>query len=217
MDPKRFDDAMREAAHIAADATKAAMQEMAAGNVADEDDVTGVLIGELNAALRGYIGGFTWSAKILRHRKGVAAEEKAVGADILLHISTRGIGREYDKGVLIQSKKLDRGEILSKSELGRLQGQCEDMLSHSPASFVFDYSKSGVRATSANKIRKTDARDLYNNCELTAFRFFFDFFRCTTGDRGVDASMVKNIMAVRGKDMAKGSGPIILSLSAYEG
>lgn len=107
MDPKSFDDAMR----------KAAMQEMAAGNVTDEDDVTGVLIGELNAALRGNIGGFTWGAKILRHRKGVAAEEKAVGADILLHISTRGIGREYDKGVLVQSKKLNRGEVLSRREL----------------------------------------------------------------------------------------------------
>jgi hypothetical protein len=217
MDPKSFDDAMRKAAHIAANATKAAMQEMAAGNVTDEDDVTGVLVGELNAALRGYIGGFTWGAKILRHRKGVAAEEKAVGADILLHISTRGIGREYDKGVLVQSKKLNRGEMLSKSELGRLQSQCEDMLSHSPASFVFDYSMSGVRATSANKIRKTDARDLYANCELTAFRFFFDFFRCTTGDRDVNANMVESIMATLGKDLAEGGGPIILSLSANEG
>jgi len=216
MDPKNFDAAMKEAAHVAAKATKAAMREMAKGNVTDEDDVTGVLIGELNAVLRGNIDGFKWSAKILRHRKGIAAEEKTVGADILLHISTRGIGREYDKGVLIQSKKLNRGELLSRSELERLQEQCEDMLSHSPASFVFDYSASEVRATSANKIRKTDARDLYANCELTAFRFFFDFFRCTTGDRDVNVGMVENIMAALGRDIKEGGGPAILSLSVYE-
>ena len=217
MNPKNFDDAMRKAAHVAADATKAAMREMAAGNVTDEDDVTGVLIGELNANLRGYIGGLIWSAKIMRHRRGIAAEEKAIGADILLHISARGIGREYDKGVLIQSKKVSRGELLSKSELERLQGQCEDMLSLSPASFVFDYSVSGVRAASANKISNTDARNLYEHCELTAFRFFFDFFRCTTGDRDVNAAMVEKIMAKRGKDMAEGRGPDILSLSVHEG
>ncbi len=217
MDPKSFDDAMRKAAHIAADATKAAMREMSKGNVTDEDDVTGVLIGELNAALRGQIGGFNWNAKILRHRKGIAAEEKAIGADILLHIATKGIGRDYEKGVLIQSKKIGRGGLLSKDELTSLQSQCEDMLSHSPASYVFDYSVSGVRASSANKISRTNARDLYGNCELTAFRFFFDFFRCTTGDRDVNADLVKTIMAARGKDIAEGGGPAILSLSVREG
>lgn len=112
MRPKDFDQAMREAARAAAQATKTAMREMAKGNVWDEDDVTGVLVGELNAALRGQMGGFNWDAKILRHRKGVAAQEQALGADILIQIRTKGIGRDYEKGVLIQSKKVEPGSQL---------------------------------------------------------------------------------------------------------
>lgn len=218
MGPKDFDEAMREAAHAAALATKMAMREMAKGNAGDEDDVTGVLVGELNAALRGQIGGFNWDAKILRHRKGVAAQEKALGADILIQIRTKGIGRDYAKGVLIQSKKVERGTELSSHELKRLQGQCNTMLSHTPASYVFDYSSGGLRCTSANKISGTDARALYDHCEITPFRFFFDFFRCTTGDRKVSNDLVDEVMArSTAKAGPERAVPAVLSLTVREG
>jgi hypothetical protein len=216
--PKDFDDSMREAAHAAAEASKNAMREMRKRNAYDEDDVTGVLLGELNAALRGRVGGFKWEAKILRHRKGKAAEEQAMGADILLEIKTKGIGRDYKKGVLIQSKKVERGSELSSGELARLQDQCETMLSHSPSSYVFDYSTTGVRCSSANKIRNTASGELYENCEMTAFRFFFDFFRCTIGDRKVNTKLVDSVMARIAKTTkSKGVAPAVLSLTVSEG
>jgi hypothetical protein len=217
MGPRDFDQAMRKAAHAAEKATKAAMREMAKGNVWDEDDVTGVLVGELNASLNGSIGGLHWNAKILRHRKGVAAQEKALGADILIQIRTKGIGRDYEKGVLIQSKKVEPGSELSSSELKRLQAQCDVMLSHTPASYVFDYSSSGLRCSSANKISGTDAKKLYEHCELTAFRFFYDFFRCTTGDRAVSNKLVDEVMT---HTVAKAEpelvAPTVLSLTVRE-
>jgi len=209
---------MREAAHVAAHATKTAMREMAKGNVWDEDDVTGVLVGELNAALRGQIGGFNWDAKILRHRKGIAAQERALGADILIQISTKGIGRDYEKGVLIQSKKVEPRSELSSNELKRLQEQCDTMLSHTPASYVFDYSSGGIRCSSANKISGTDAHALYEHCELTPFRFFFDFFRCTTGDRNVSNVLVDKVMArIATKAGSEPVAPAVLSLTVREG
>lgn len=212
-----FDDAMREAAHVAERATKAAMREMAKGNVHDEDDVTGVLVGELNSALRGQIGGFNWDAKILRHRKGTAAEERAIGADILLEIRTKGIGRDYKKGALIQSKKVERGSQLSNPDLKRLQGQCNVMLSHTASSYVFDYSTQGLRCSSANKISGTSAHALYDHCEMTAFRFFFDFFRCTVGDPKVGRKLVDEVMAHVGtKGATAGAAPAILSLTVSE-
>jgi len=51
-----------------------------------EDDLTGILVGRLDAALEGRIGGLKWNCTILRHRKGSAAEEKragVIGADLL--------------------------------------------------------------------------------------------------------------------------------------
>lgn len=217
MGPKDFDQAMREAAHVAERATKTAMREMAKGNVWDEDDVTGVLVGELNASLRGQIGGFTWDAKILRHRKGRAAQEQALGADILIQIRTKGIGRDYKKGVLIQSKKVEREAELSKSELKRLQEQCDVMLSHTPESYVFDYSSTGLRCTSANKISGTDARNLYEHCEITPFRFFFDFFRCTSGDRDVSVKLVDEVMSRAAvKAAPERAEPAVLSLTVRE-
>lgn len=209
--PKEFDDSMREAAHVAEQATKAAMRQMAKGNVTDEDDVTGVLVGQLNAALDGRIGALDWNAKILRHRKGKAAEEQAIGADILLQIRTLGQGRDMSKGVLIQSKRVEKGRLLPKSELKRLQHQCETMLKHTPASFVFDYASGGLRCSSANKIAGTDARILYDHCEITPFRFFFDFFRCTTGDRRITSNDINQV-----KGLADGVMPVVLALTARE-
>lgn len=217
MNPNHFDEAMRKAAHVAEKATWLAMQEMAAGNVQDEDDVTGVLVGELNAALRGQIGGFHWTAKVLRHRRGTAAQEQALGADILIQITTKGIGRDYKKGVLIQSKKVERGASLSTKEFKRLQEQCETMLSHSPASYVFDYSSAGLRCSSANKLSGTSARALYEHCDLTPFRFFYEFFRCTLGDRNVNNELVDNVMAYS-REIAEVevAAPTVLSLTARE-
>lgn len=85
----RLEEAFREAAHAADRAVSAAMQKYANGLVTDEDDITGALIGRLDSVFDEKIGGITWSSAILRHRKGVAAQEKKAGADMLFHVSIR--------------------------------------------------------------------------------------------------------------------------------
>ncbi|MDE2442656.1 MAG: hypothetical protein KGP14_16710 [Betaproteobacteria bacterium] len=114
--PDNFDEAMKEAARVAARAASATMREYRVGNVIDEDDITGVLLGQLNHSLKGNIKGFSWNAKILRHRRGVAAEEQKFGADILIHTKVKAAGRNYSKGVLIQAKRKEPGEKLSTKE-----------------------------------------------------------------------------------------------------
>lgn len=71
-----LEQAFQDAAHTADRAVSAAMLKYSNGLVTDEDDITGVLIGQLDAAFDDEIGGITWSSSILRHRKGVAAQEK---------------------------------------------------------------------------------------------------------------------------------------------
>jgi hypothetical protein len=81
-----FAQATREAALAAQKAVTNATERVRLGRLIDEDDLTGILVGQLDAALKGNIGGLEWDCSILRHRGGVAAEEKRFGADLLLHV-----------------------------------------------------------------------------------------------------------------------------------
>ncbi|MBB5368208.1 MULTISPECIES: hypothetical protein, partial [unclassified Janthinobacterium] len=150
--PSNLEEAFRAAAHAADRAVGAAMQKYADGLVIDEDDITGALIGRLDSAFDEKIGDINWSSSILRHRKGVAAQEKKAGADMLFHVSIKTPQLTYSKGVLIQSKRIDDGVSMTVAGHKELVGQCDKMLNITSASFVFNYMKSEMRCASATKI-----------------------------------------------------------------
>lgn len=189
---------MKEAARAAARAANAAMREYRRGNVVDEDDITGVLLGQLNHSLNGNIKGFDWNAKILRHRRGKAAEEKEVGADILIHTKVRAPGRSYSKGVLIQSKRKEPGEHLSRDEAQHLRDQCEKMLKRTPESYIFDYARSGLRSGSAVRLAGTARPDVHAECGMTAYRFFLNLFLCPFGDPAISTTDLTKLGFIRG-------------------
>ena len=193
-----LEQAFREAARAADRAVNASMQKYADGLTTDEDDITGVLIGRLDAAFDGEIGGFTWSSSILRHRKGVAAQEKKAGADMLFHVSIKTPQLTYSKGVLIQSKRIDESIAMTANGHKELLGQCEKMLDITPASFVFNYTKSGMRCASAMKIAGASSRVLSDSCNLTSYRFFLELFRCTTGDRNITSAKFDDLQIPQG-------------------
>jgi hypothetical protein len=63
-----FEEATRKAALAARDAVNRAMRQYRQRRVWDEDDLTGVLVGQLDAALSNLkTGGLTWDAAMLRH------------------------------------------------------------------------------------------------------------------------------------------------------
>jgi hypothetical protein len=74
-----------------------------------------------------------------------------------------------------------------------LVGQCNKMLSHSAASFVFAYDPRGLRAGSATKIAGAADRVLYDQCSWTAYRFFLELFRCPIGDRPIKSADVADL------------------------
>ncbi|HCL6876966.1 TPA: hypothetical protein N2R51_003797 [Escherichia coli] len=193
-----LEQAFQEAAHAADRAVSGAMLKYSNGLVTDEDDITGVLIGRLDAVFPEEIGGVTWSSSILRHRKGVAAEEKKVGADMLLHVSISTPELTYSKGVLIQSKRVDEGIAMTAQGHKELLGQCDKMLNITPASFVFTYTKSGMRCASATKIVGTSSRILNDSCNLTSYRFFLELFRCTIGDRNITSAKFDDLRIPQG-------------------
>ncbi|MDH6166271.1 hypothetical protein M2282_001412 [Variovorax boronicumulans] len=194
----RLEEDFRKAARAADRSVKAAMQKYADGLVADEDDITGALIGRLDSAFDGKIGGITWSSSILRHRKGGAAQEKKAGADMLFHVSINTPQLTYSKGVLIQSKRVDEDAQMTSAGHKELIKQCNKMLDITPASFVFNYTKSGVRCASATRVAGTSSRTLNDSCNLTSYRFFLELFRCTTGDRSITSAKFDDLQISNG-------------------
>ncbi|MGG4604634.1 hypothetical protein ACLPHM_07565 [Paenalcaligenes sp. Me131] len=194
----QLEKAFREAAHAADRAVSAAMAKYASGYITDEDDITGALIGRLDAAFDENIGGVNWSSSILRHRKGVAAQEKKTGADMLFHVSIETPQLTYSKGVLIQSKRVDDGVEMTASSHKELLSQCDKMLNITPDSFIFNYTKSAMRCASANRIAGASNRILNDSCNLTSYRFFLELFRCTTGDRRITSAKFDDLQIPQG-------------------
>jgi hypothetical protein len=161
--------------------------------VTDEPEITGVLIGQLDAQLEGQIGGLHWSTKILRHGGGVAAEEKKIGPDLLIHISFQASQLRYSKGVLIQAKRVEPYQELTPAKHAELVKQCKKMLRVTPAAFVFDYSTRDVRCGSATAIAGSADRHLYAECPWTSYRFFLELFRCPVGDPNITSARVERL------------------------
>lgn len=196
----------KAAAHFAEMAVEAAMYKYKRGEVTDEDDLTGVLIGRLDAVFdNATIDGLVWSASILRHRKGIAAQEKAIGADMLIHFSIDTTLDTYSKGVLIQAKRMEPEVAMTSTGHKELIEQCNKMLAVTPAAFVFDYALGQMRCASATKIAGSKNKVLFEACNMTPYRFFYDLFRCPIGDKNITSALYSDLKV-----------PIVLSLAATD-
>lgn len=170
-----FDEAMRGAALAAESAVRRAMKKYRDGLVTDEDDLTGVLVGNLDTEFSKSIGGLKWSSSIVRHRKGTASEEQRIGADLIIHVSIKTSVQTYSKGVLVQAKRIEPKTLMTKQGHDELVRQCNKMQTITPASFVFDYAQKSMRCGSASKIAGSSNRELYAACNWTSYRFFENY------------------------------------------
>lgn len=198
-----FDESMREAALAADKAVARAMSKYASNGVADEPEITGYLVGQLDAMMQGTIGGLHWNTQIVRNGSGSAAEEKRVGADLLIHVTLATPTDRYNKGVLIQAKRSEPGDFLPMKELHRLNAQCVTMLTITPSAFVFDYARGSMRCGPATRFAATKERRLYNQCTWRSYRFFLELFRCPVGDpritSGTTYDLVPNVIHLTGE------------------
>lgn len=183
----------RSAAKAANKAVGRAIKKYRNGLVTDEDDITGVLLGNLDSEFDKEIDGITWSCSILRHRKGIASEESRIGADMIIHVRLKTPILEYSKGVLVQAKRVEAGASMNRAAHNELIQQCDRMLDVTPSSFVFDYATKSMRCGSASKIAGSSNRNLYNACTWTAYRFFFELFRCPVGDPRLTSAKVRDL------------------------
>ena len=188
----KFEDAMRKVARRAERASRLGMDKLKAGRIKHEDDLTPALAMAIEFAVNGYkAGGVTWDASVLTHRR--SGEEGIYGADLLIHVTLDTPQYGYSKGVPGQAKRIGPGVAMSPKPHAELVGQCNTMLSHSAASFVFAYDPRGLRAGSATKIAGAADRTLYDQCSWTAYRFFLELFRCPIGDRTIKSADVADL------------------------
>lgn len=187
-----FNEATRLAAKEAEKAAAVATAHYRKKYSCDEDDVTGVLVGSLASSFNtAEFGGIHLNASILRHRRGVAAEESKYGADMLIHVSMNTPNQTYSKGVLIQAKKVERTDYWSQRKRNELIEQCNKMLRITPASFVCSYSEKGIRFGSATRVAgATSVFSIPYLCGWSSYRFFLELFRCPIGDPKITSAHV---------------------------
>ena len=142
-------------------------------------------------------GGIVWEARTLRTGRGIAAEEKRHGADLMGILDLNLSGYCAKKGFLAQAKRAEPGRQFSNSDWNRLSLQCETMLLRTPASFVWIYSKSrGIRIFSANSVLGLESRDIFDLYSRSVSIFFENHIECFVGDRRLNSTDVQTLDAL---------------------
>ena len=85
---------------------------------------------------------------------------------------------------------------MSRRQRQDLISQCHKMINVSPASFVFDYARRGMRCGSAVAIAGSVNPVLYQQCIWTSYRFFLELFRCSIGDPDITSARVDDLPTV---------------------
>lgn len=191
-------DLVRKAVSRINAAARDVIQDLEHGRVQQEPAFTDRLVANIQSRLHGQqLAGVRWAAVTLPDR-GPGSAESQIGADLLSVVQFDLENFKVTKGFLAQAKLVEPSTSFSAAASKNLKEQCEKMLSISPASFVFLYSKqSGVLVLPA--IDVLAARDC-NPHELTTrtiSKFFTEHFECFIGDHKFSAATGDQLKAIQ--------------------
>jgi hypothetical protein len=99
-----------------------------------------------------------WTAKTLTDR-APNAQEKTYGADFCGVLDIARPDYNVKKGFLAQANLIEPGAWIRTDEFERMQRQCHNMLSISPESYVFLYSKEDIRVVPAVLVISSPTRN----------------------------------------------------------
>lgn len=176
---------VREAARRVAEAASMTLDAFRDGRIEQEPAFTDRMLGHIEHTMQGFEAkGVRWGAKTLTDR-GPMSQESVYGADFLGVLDIKLPGYSVSKGFLCQAKMVEIGAYISRSEYNRMRDQCEKMLSLTPASFVFIYSKVGIWVVPAISIIGSDCINPHNLYSRSVARFFEEHFSSFIGDRRI--------------------------------
>jgi len=191
-------------------ATNAVLEDVRIGDMGDEDDFSSQLCASLKRTLNGktYFSDPGESKDPIAHElpirlqarhltwRGSTGEEKKFGADIVLVLDIALPDYKTTKGLLIQTKHLEKGQSFSATEFNRLHRQCQDMLLITPASFVLVYSDAGIAAYSATALNSSQRPDPTIIPTYDLHWLYHDFAICWLGDVRLRATDRKSLLRV---------------------
>ena len=142
-------------------------------------------------------GRVVWNARTLRTSRGRAAEEKRHGADLMGVLDIDIPDYRVTKGFLAQAKRAEPGRQLSKTDWKRLHDQCQTMLSRTPDSFVWVYSKKrGIRIFPAISVVELNTRDIFDLYDRSVSSFFEYHLECFIGDQRLNSTNIHTLDAL---------------------
>jgi hypothetical protein len=189
--------------------------------IADEDDFTSRLLQQIESDIDGWQkDGIVWRVNsVSDDRPGAAGidvvirklkskgrggvEEGEFGADIVVSANINLDEFKEQKGILVQSKRLEPGATMSPVEWERLKRQVDNMLKHTTESYVWIYSEQGVRSIRANAVRgvmnRTPDAIFTSRCST----FLAEFIKSRHGDSSLGATDSRSLRALRTQYRAK--------------
>lgn len=182
-----------------AEATNRVVEDYMVGDVVHEEPFSDQLCGRLKETLVEFetpmIRWQTTVAVADRGRGRLSArtltktkEEPAFGADLVVVLDIETPALSVCKGFLAQAKRLEPGKALARGEHERLIGQCEAMLTITPSSMVFLYSRLGVYVIPATAVLAHGIGDLWKIETYGIEILYMDFAMCWFGDPKIQAT-----------------------------
>lgn len=189
------DRALRRISSEVGKATSSAEASYRNGDAPYEVDITGRLLGALEARLdKREIKGIHWRAKQFKTGRGSGAEEKRTGADFMGFLDLQVDQLTVQKGFLAQAKRVEPNQPIS--DWDRAVEQLEKMLAISPASFLFAYSKAkGIKIFPAIEVVGLKSKDVFDLYDQTFRTFFENYLKCFIGDRQLTVPNIEGFLS----------------------
>lgn len=183
-----------ELARTLSKAAESVAQDIAREDVGDEDDISSQLCGRLKQATDSFVdaAGRRYPNVRIKARhmtsRATGAEERRIGADIVVVLDVDLPDQHMAKGLLIQAKVLPQGTLMAPKAWADLRGQCQRMLARTPAAFVFMYGKSSITPFSASAVESLDRGGVWTASTYSLDWLFHDFLISWIGDRRIGAT-----------------------------
>jgi hypothetical protein len=190
-------------ARMVVDGCQTTIEDFANEIIVDEESMTDRLFGSIATALNGRaIGNVIWKARTLRTGRGVAAEEKRHGADVLGVLQIDLPEYKTKKGFLLQAKRIEPDKPLSKADWERFQKQCALMRERTNEAFAAIYSRSeGVRFIPAATIGEIRRDQVFDVGSRSLFGFFRAHVKCEIGDRRLNSPTIGTLDAMARQEL----------------
>jgi len=197
-------------------ATGRAVRDYGDEDVVNEEPFSDQLCGRLKETLESFkTANIDWQVDVAQASLGRGRlrartlakhkEEPDLGADLVMTLDIDTPTYSVRKGFLAQAKRLQPGKLLSNEKHRELIGQCDRMLSVTPASMVFLYSTEEVTVVPAAAVMALRHTNLWKIVTYEIEILYRDFAICWFGDprlQSTDRQSLEGLRAATGANAA---------------